>query len=147
MNSLFICSIFLTVLVASGFCKKILVCQEETDIRVECRLEPRQNQINNYEFSISKNNKEAIINTNVTGITADVTFKDKTRVEPLQPFGFKLTLSNFPITENTTFICKTSNLVDSVFIQKGKMETCSAISVFLQSCPWLLPLLVCFHAV
>ncbi|KAJ8342453.1 hypothetical protein SKAU_G00323810 [Synaphobranchus kaupii] len=146
-NTLFISSIFLVVLVTPGFCQTTTVCKEEDeDIRVDCNIPPKANQINSYEFSITVRNKETVINSNVTGITADQTFKNITRVESLDSLkGYRLRLSNYPITDNTTFICKASGKGANVFVEKGKMIPCSAISLFLQSCPWLWSLLLFLH--
>ncbi|KAG9341478.1 hypothetical protein JZ751_019288 [Albula glossodonta] len=141
ITSLFISSVVLAAFLAPGLCQTIKVCREEDgEVRVDCLIQPKPNTINTFEFSMFKGGKETVIITNVTGITADQSYKGKTRVEQLEPHGYRLTLVDVPVNENTTFTCKSSGMTDSVPL-KGQMETCSAISLFLQSCPWLLSLL------
>ncbi|KAG5844609.1 hypothetical protein ANANG_G00164310 [Anguilla anguilla] len=145
-NTLFISSIFLVVLVIPGFSQKVTVCKEEDgDVRVDCLIAPKQNQINSYEFSITKGSKEVVINTNVTGKTADPKFKDTTQVDSLDLQGYRLRMRKYQMDENTTFICKATQTTESVMVVKGKMLECSAISLFLHSCPWLVASLLLLH--
>ncbi|KPP57668.1 hypothetical protein Z043_124586 [Scleropages formosus] len=135
------------VLVGPGLCDTITVCQEEDkDIRVDCKIESKPNQINNYVFSISKARNEIIINTNSTTEMADRNFNYKSTVVQLGKDGYRLRLENYVVSENTTFICKTRNKTINRFVEKGKMVTCSTISVFLHSCPWLLLLPLSVYA-
>ncbi|XDV38732.1 hypothetical protein PO909_008079 [Leuciscus waleckii] len=100
----------------------IAVCQEENnDLRVDCLLEPKPNWHTDYEFSMSKGQKETIISTNISGIMP----------EP------KLTIMSFTITENTTFICKVTKIQKTLFVELESIQPCSAISVFLLGYPWL----------
>ncbi|XP_022531719.2 thy-1 membrane glycoprotein [Astyanax mexicanus] len=119
------------------------VCQEEdNDLRVTCPLRPTPDYHTQYEFSMSRGSKEIIINTNVSGTMPEPTFRHNTYVEELQPYGFKLTMMRFTLTENTTFMCKVSKEEKRVFVDLDSLQPCSAISLFLQSYPWLLTLLL-----
>ncbi len=149
----------------------ITVCQEEdNDLRVDCLLEPRPNYHTDYEFSMSKGQKEIIINTNISGIMPEPKFRHNTFVTELEPYGFRLTIMSFTVTENTTLICKVTKVQKNLFVELGKaavlwhyvklnkyflcltltlsllpdsIEPCSAISVFLLGYPWLNLLFLC----
>ncbi|KAI5096577.1 hypothetical protein C0J45_13471 [Silurus meridionalis] len=121
------------------------VCQEEdNDLRVTCPLRPKPNYHTEFEFSMSKGKREIIINTNVSGTMPEPSFRHNTYVEQLEPYGFKLTMMRFTITENTTFMCKVTQDDKRLFVDVDALQPCSAISVFLQSYPWLLSLLLPF---
>ncbi|XP_066502764.1 thy-1 membrane glycoprotein-like [Hoplias malabaricus] len=122
---------------------EMTVCQEENkDLKVTCPLRPKASYHTHYEFSMSKGSKEIIINTNVSGTMPEPRFRHNTHVNMMKPYGFILTMLSFTLTENTTFMCKVSNEEKRVFIELESLQPCSAISVFLQSCPWLLTLLL-----
>lgn len=97
------------------------VCQEEdNDLRVDCLLEPKHNYHTDYEFSMSKGQKEIIINTNISGIMPEPKFRHNTFVTELEPYGFRLTIMSFTVTENTTFICKVTKIQKTLFVELGK---------------------------
>lgn len=99
----------------------ITVCQEEdNDLRVDCLLEPRPNYHTDYEFSMSKGQKEIIINTNISGIMPEPKFRHNTFVTELEPYGFRLTIMSFTVTENTTLICKVTKVQKNLFVELGK---------------------------
>ncbi|KAF7697062.1 hypothetical protein HF521_005480 [Silurus meridionalis] len=124
---------------------KMTVCQEEdNDLRVTCPLRPKPNYHTEFEFSMSKGKREIIINTNVSGTMPEPSFRHNTYVEQLEPYGFKLTMMRFTITENTTFMCKVTQDDKRLFVDVDALQPCSAISVLLQSYPWLLSLLLPF---
>ncbi|TSQ12720.1 hypothetical protein Baya_10800 [Bagarius yarrelli] len=119
------------------------VCQEEdNDLRVTCPLRPKSSYHTEFEFSMSKGRREVIINTNVSGTMPDPSFRHNTYVEELEPYGFKLTMMRFTLTENTTFICKVTQEDKRLFVDVDALQPCCAISVFLHSYPWLLSLLL-----
>ncbi|KAK6317635.1 hypothetical protein J4Q44_G00130350 [Coregonus suidteri] len=127
-------------------CELVSVCEEEDgDLRVDCHVEPRANQINSYEFSVSTGTVETVVNTNVSGSAPDVRYRDRSYVEPLEPYGYRLTLNaDTHILANThkTFICKISKNIASVIIEKNDLLPCSADSVLVRGCCWLLGLLL-----
>ncbi|KAI5622475.1 hypothetical protein C0J50_18076 [Silurus asotus] len=97
------------------------VCQEEdNDLRVTCPLRPKPNYHTEFEFSMSKGKREIIINTNVSGTMPEPSFRHNTYVEELEPYGFKLTMMRFTITENTTFMCKVSQEDKRLFVDMGR---------------------------
>uniref|UniRef100_A0AAY5KG14 Immunoglobulin subtype domain-containing protein n=1 Tax=Esox lucius TaxID=8010 RepID=A0AAY5KG14_ESOLU len=148
VTSLLICGVLLgvgCVIVHS----ELSVCEEEDgDLRIDCHLEPRANQINSYEFSLSTGTVETVINTNVSGSSPDVHYRDRSYVEHLDPHGYRLRLSagthtvthinNHP---ETTFICKISKKIASQIIQKGGLLPCSAERLLVRTCCCLLSLL------
>ncbi|XP_056587842.1 thy-1 membrane glycoprotein-like [Triplophysa dalaica] len=140
-NSMFLWIVFLEVLIGAVLCQDeiiITVCQEEdTDLRVNCLLEPKANYHTDFEFSMSKGNKEIIINTNISGIMPDPKFRHNTFVTEIEPYGFRLTMMGFTISENTTFICKVTKSQKTLFVELDTIEPCSAISVFLLGYPWI----------
>lgn len=100
----------------------ISVClEEDEDLRVDCRIEPKLNKISSYEFSWSSGTKEALINTNVSGSAAEAQFRDKSEVVELDPHGYRMTLKGFTNTlpHNTTYMCKISGQVESIKVEKG----------------------------
>ncbi|XP_005805875.1 thy-1 membrane glycoprotein-like [Xiphophorus maculatus] len=128
----------------------ISVClEEDEDLRVDCRIEPKPNKISSYEFSWSSGTKEALINTNVSGSAAEAQFRDKSEVVELDPHGYRMTLKGFTNTlpHNTTYMCKISGQVESIKVEKEHLQPCSAVSLFLKSSwSWIVPLLiVLFH--
>ncbi|TRY99630.1 hypothetical protein DNTS_004822 [Danionella cerebrum] len=128
----------MTPVMCQGEESAITVCQEEDeDLRVDCLLEAKPNYHKDYEFSMSKGQKEIIINTNISGIMPEPRFRHNTFVTELEPYGFRLTLMSFTITENTTFICKVTRIQESLYVELGSVEPCSAISVFLLGHAWL----------
>uniref|UniRef100_A0AAY4BLV8 Thy-1 membrane glycoprotein n=1 Tax=Denticeps clupeoides TaxID=299321 RepID=A0AAY4BLV8_9TELE len=119
-------SVLFTVSVSPLLSDKITVCQEEdNDLRVDCQLEPNPHPLRiEYEFSMSTGSKETIINTNVSGITADVQFRqNKAYAEQLDQYLIRLTVKDFTLSENTTFMCKISADVESVFVEHGKSNS------------------------
>ncbi|XP_027886704.1 thy-1 membrane glycoprotein [Xiphophorus couchianus] len=128
----------------------ISVClEEDEDLRVDCRIEPKPNKISSYEFSWSSGTKEALINTNVSGSAAEAQFRDKSEVVELDPQGYRMTLKGFTNTlpHNTTYMCKISGQVESIKVEKEQLQPCSAVSLFLKSSwSWIVPLLIfLFH--
>lgn len=149
----------------------ISVClEEDEDLRVDCRIEPKPNKINSYEFSWSSGAREALINTNVSGSAAEAQFRDKSEVVELEPHGYRMTLKGFTNTlpHNTTYMCKITGQVESINVEKGgwfsylrmcglalkatlilfrspaeQLQPCSAVSLFLKSSwSWIVPLLI-----
>ncbi|KAK3523520.1 hypothetical protein QTP70_001888 [Hemibagrus guttatus] len=97
--------------------EEMTVCQEEdNDLRVTCPLRPKPDYHTEFEFSMSKGTREVIINTNVSGTVPDSSFRHNTYVEELEPYGFKLTMMRFTLTENTTFICKVTQEDKRLFV-------------------------------
>uniref|UniRef100_A0A3Q2PRF1 Thy-1 membrane glycoprotein-like n=1 Tax=Fundulus heteroclitus TaxID=8078 RepID=A0A3Q2PRF1_FUNHE len=122
LTSLFLCGA-LGVLVIPARSELISVClEEDNDLRVDCRIEPKPNKINSYEFSWSSGTKESLINTNVSGSAAEAQFRDKSEVVELEPHGYRMTLKGFTETlpHNTTYMCKISGQVESVLVEKGR---------------------------
>uniref|UniRef100_A0A3B3T5I3 Immunoglobulin V-set domain-containing protein n=1 Tax=Paramormyrops kingsleyae TaxID=1676925 RepID=A0A3B3T5I3_9TELE len=150
MTTLLKCAVFIVVLLTPGLCKYIIVCQEEDeDIRVDCNIESKANQLPTYTFIMSSGKKEHIINTNSTTEKVADNFKDKSTVEQLPTGGFRLTMSGYQPTENTTFTCRsnTGTNPDHMVVEKGKMLPCSTISVYLHSSSWLFYLLLTFYSI
>lgn len=114
---------------------KMVACQEENnDMRVLCLLQPKANYHTDFEFSMVKDKREIIINTNVSGMMPDPTFRHNSYVEELKPYGFRLTIMRFTITENTTFFCKVSREQKTLFVESGKqlldiVVTCECLCV------------------
>ncbi|XP_073791447.1 uncharacterized protein isoform X2 [Danio rerio] len=140
--SMFMWILVLGVLMTPALCQDdesiMTVCQEEdNDLRVDCPLEPKHSFHTDFEFSMSKGQKEIIINTNISGIMPEPRFRHNTFVTELEPYGFRLTIMSFTIAENTTFICKVTKVQRTLFVELGSIEPCSAISVFLLGYPWL----------
>lgn len=103
-------------------CNLITVCiEDDGDLRVDCLIEPKPNKINSYEFSWSSGTKESLINTNVSGSSAENQFKDKSTVEELEPHGYRMTLSDFTgkLPHNTTYMCKITGGIARVTMQAG----------------------------
>uniref|UniRef100_A0A8C7KJP8 Uncharacterized protein n=1 Tax=Oncorhynchus kisutch TaxID=8019 RepID=A0A8C7KJP8_ONCKI len=112
-------------------------------------LSARANQINSYEFSVSTGTVETVVNTNVSGSSPDVRYRDHSYVEQLEPYGYRLTLNADTHTHtltnthtHTTFICKISKNIASIIIEKNDLLPCSADRVLVQSCCWLLGVLL-----
>lgn len=100
--------------------EEMAVCQEEdNDLRVTCPLRPEPNYRTDYEFSMTSGSKQIIINTNVSGTMPQHGFRHNTYVVDLQPYGFKLILMRFPLTENTTFMCKVTKEKKTLFVNIG----------------------------
>lgn len=147
-TSLLIFTLILEVSIASDESEKITVCQEEdNDLRVDCQLDPTPSTMRvEYEFSMATGGKETIINTNVSGIMADDKFRrDKAYPELLETDTIRLTITDFDLTENTTFMCKISGRLESIFIEPDQIVPCSAISITLQNSLLMLSLLLPLH--
>lgn len=127
----------------------ISVCvEDDNELRVDCLIEPKANKINSYEFSWSTGTKESLINTNVSGSSAENKFKDKSSVVELEPHGYRMTLTDFTDTlpHNTTYMCKISGEVASINVEREQLVPCSAVSMFLKSsCSWIVCLLLIFY--
>ncbi|CAB1433086.1 unnamed protein product [Pleuronectes platessa] len=111
-------------------------------------IQLKSNKYNSYEFSWSPGTKESVINTNVSGSSADSVFKDKSYVQELEPRGYRLTLSGFTDTlpHNTTYICKISGENANINVEADQLLPCSAVSVFVKrSCSWIACLLLFYH--
>uniref|UniRef100_A0A672GFR2 Ig-like domain-containing protein n=1 Tax=Salarias fasciatus TaxID=181472 RepID=A0A672GFR2_SALFA len=137
------------VLLVSAQSDKITVClEDDNDLRVDCLIKPKPNQIDSYEFSWASGNKEVLINTNVSGSSADNQFKEKSYVEELKPHGYRMTLKGFTDTlpHNTTYLCKISGSGASENVEKNKLVPCSAVSVLLRtSWSWILCVILFFY--
>ncbi|XP_063342289.1 thy-1 membrane glycoprotein-like [Pelmatolapia mariae] len=127
----------------------ITVCvEEDEELRVDCLIEPKPNKINTYQFSWSIGPRQETINTNVSGDSANKEFKDKSRVEELEPVGYRMTLSDFrdKLSDNTTFLCKISGQGANISVQKDNILSCSAVSLLLKnSWSWMVCLLLFFY--
>lgn len=145
MNTLLFCGVLGVVLIPAQS-DLISVCiEDDRDLRVDCRVEPKPSRINSYEFSWSSGNKEAVINTNVSGAASEARFRDKSYVEVLEPHGYRLTLTGFTETlpHNTTYMCKISGNSATITIERDRLLPCSAVSVILKtSFIWVIGLLV-----
>ena len=98
------------------------VCAEEDDdLRVDCLLETKPSMINSYEFSMSSGTKETLVNTNVSGSIVATPFRDRSYVEELEPHGYRMTMTGYvpKFPANTTFMCKVTKNVASVYVEKG----------------------------
>ncbi|XP_016332765.1 uncharacterized protein LOC107681113 isoform X1 [Sinocyclocheilus anshuiensis] len=146
INSLFGWILALGVLMIPVLCQDeesvITVCQEEdNDLRVDCLLEPRHNYHTDYEFSMSKGQKEIIINTNISGIMPEPKFRHNTFVTELEPYGFRLTIMSFTVTENTTFICKVTKIQKTLSVELASSPALPSVCfcwVILGSIFWFL---------
>ncbi len=99
----------------------ITVCQEEdNDLRVDCLLEPRPKLPHRLWVLHVQRPKEIIINTNISGIMPEPKFRHNTFVTELEPYGFRLTIMSFTVTENTTLICKVTKVQKNLFVELGK---------------------------
>ncbi|XP_076024876.1 uncharacterized protein LOC143014754 [Genypterus blacodes] len=148
LKSLFVCGI-LGVLLIPAHCDQISVCvEEDNDLRVDCRTELKPSKLNSYEFSWSSGPKESLINTNVSGSSVETRFIDKSHVEELEPHGYRMVLKGFTdkLPHNTTYICKISGVVATVYMEKAQLLPCAAVSVFLmRSCSWIVSLLLLIY--
>lgn len=116
------CLCFYPALLIPGRSELISVCYEEDeDLRVDCRIEPKSNKINSFQFSWSSGTKQSVINTNVSGAAAEAQFRDKSEVVELDPHGYRMTLKDFKNTlpHNTTYICDVSGQIESIIVEKG----------------------------
>lgn len=112
--------LYIPVLLIPAKCDTISVCLEpDKDLRVDCTT--NASKINTYEFSWKSENKELVINTNVSGASVEERFKDKSNVEELKSGHYRMILSNFidKLQHNSTFICKLSGKTASVTVEKG----------------------------
>ncbi|KAK5858484.1 hypothetical protein PBY51_002619 [Eleginops maclovinus] len=146
LKSLFVFGV-LGVLLIPAQCDRISVCvEDDNDLRVDCLIPPKPNKIATYEFSWSIGSKESLINTNVSGLSVDGQFKDKSYVEELDPQGYRMTLTGFTdnLPHNTTYMCKMSSEVASINVEREQLVPCSAM--FLKSsCSWIVCLLLFFY--
>lgn len=125
---------FTTVLLIPAKCDQISVCvEDDNDLRVDCLVNPKPDQINSYEFSWSSGTKESLINTNVSGSAAEGQFKEKSYVEELDPHGYRLTLSGFTdkLPHNTTYMCKISGASARINVEKGRWIDCVCVCVWM----------------
>ncbi|XP_076129991.1 uncharacterized protein LOC143111626 [Alosa pseudoharengus] len=135
--------IILGVFVGPVLSEKITVCQEEdNDLRVDCPVDPTPNQVRmEYEFSMATGGKETLINTNVSGVMADDKFRRDQAYAELLDDILRLTIKDFILSENTTFMCKISGHLESVNIEPDQLVPCSALSAFLSNGALMLSLL------
>lgn len=148
LKSLFVYGV-LGVMLITVKSEWITVCVEEDgELRVDCQIEPKSNRINSYEFALSIGKRQLIINTNVSGGSAEEQFKGKSRVEELDPHGYRMAMTSFReyLSDDTIFLCKISGESDSVSVQKDNLPTCSAVSLLLKSSwSWMVCLLLFFY--
>ncbi|XP_031586521.2 thy-1 membrane glycoprotein [Oreochromis aureus] len=127
------------------------VCMEEDEeLRVDCLIENKPNIINTYQFSWSIGVRQEIINTNVSSgpATHRSLLINKSRVEELEPVGYRMTLSDFrdKLSDNTTFLCNISGQDANISVQKDNILSCSAVSLLLKnSWSWMVCLLLFFY--
>lgn len=110
------------VLLAPAKCDNIIVCTEEDgDLRVDCQINSQRSGTDSYEFSWSIGKKQLVINTNVSGSTADSQYIGKSEVTYENP-GYRMTLKGFSdnISPNTTFFCKVSENSARISLGKGR---------------------------
>ncbi|XP_061902116.1 thy-1 membrane glycoprotein-like [Entelurus aequoreus] len=146
LPSVFVCGV-LAALLTPARCELIEVCIEDDDnLRVDCRVKAKANQISSYEFSWSSGSKESLINANVSGLPAESQFRGKSEVTELEPHGYRMTLKGFTDTlpHNTTYLCKITGAGASVTVEKDQLVRCCAVSLILQNC-WSVGLLLFFH--
>ncbi|KAM8835123.1 uncharacterized protein ACB058_016558 [Synchiropus picturatus] len=135
LKSILVCGLLGALLIPAE-CDLITVCVEDDgDLRVDCLVGSKSSQITSYEFSWSLGSKEHLINTNVSGSSAEATFADKSYVTELEPHGFRLTLQGFTdsLPHNTTYMCKNTGKLATVNVERDQLLQCSAVSWFTQS--------------
>ncbi|KAG7217272.1 hypothetical protein INR49_027816 [Caranx melampygus] len=149
LKSLFVYGVLGVLLIPAQCNDKITVCiEDDKDLRVDCLIEPKPNKINSFEFSWSSGTKESLINTNVSGSSAESQFKDKSTVEELESGGYRMTLSGFTdkLPHNTTYMCTITGEVARINMEADQLEPCSAVSLFLKSsCSWIVCLLLTLY--
>ncbi|XP_074529174.1 uncharacterized protein LOC141792218 [Halichoeres trimaculatus] len=137
----------LGVLLIPAQCDLISVClEDDEDLRIDCRVEPKPSKINSYEFSWTVGTKQFLINTNVSGLAAESQFKES-YVEELQPYGYRMILPDYidKLPHNTTYLCKVSGEGAHITVEKEQLAPCSAVSLFLKSsCSWVICVLLFF---
>nr|XP_020454325.1 thy-1 membrane glycoprotein [Monopterus albus] len=129
-------------------CDQISVCVNDTDLRVDCRIPPTPNKISSYHFSLATEGKEFVINTNVSGSSAETRFQGKSYVVELEPKGYRMILEDFKdkLKGSTTYMCKINAQTASVSVEKEKLVKCSAVSLLVKSsCSWIFCLLIFFY--
>uniref|UniRef100_A0A669EB83 Ig-like domain-containing protein n=2 Tax=Oreochromis niloticus TaxID=8128 RepID=A0A669EB83_ORENI len=124
LKSLFVYGV-LGVMLIPVKSQRMTVCMEEDEeLRVDCLIENKPNIINTYQFSWSIGARQEIINTNVSSgpATQRSPLRNKSRVEELEPVGYRMTLSDFrdKLSDNTTFLCNISGQDANISVQKGK---------------------------
>uniref|UniRef100_A0A3Q3MJP4 Ig-like domain-containing protein n=1 Tax=Labrus bergylta TaxID=56723 RepID=A0A3Q3MJP4_9LABR len=149
LKSLFLYGVLgVIVLLIPAQCQQISVCvEDDNDLRVDCRVPPKPNKINSYEFSWSIGTKESLINTNVSGSSAEGQVKGS-YVEELEPHGYRMTLPGFidKLPYNTTYMCQVSGIGDRITVEREQLAPCSAVSMFLKSsCSLIICLLLSFY--
>ncbi|KAM6983788.1 uncharacterized protein LKV04_011682 [Tautogolabrus adspersus] len=149
LKSLFLYGVLgVIVLLIPAQCELITVCvEDDNDLRVDCRIPPKPNKINSYEFSWSSGTKETVIKTNVSGSSAEGQFTES-YVEELEPLGYRMTLPGFidKIPYNTTYMCRVSGTAANINVEREQLAPCSAVSVFLKSsCSLIICLLLFFY--
>ncbi|CAG00505.1 unnamed protein product [Tetraodon nigroviridis] len=139
----------LGVLLIPAKCEKISVCTSDNkDLRVDCLVEPKPNKVNDYQFSWSSGDKEIVLSTNVSGSSPDKNLKTQSTIKELKPHGYRMILPNFTneLPQNVTFLCALSGNTVRIAVEKDKLPTCSAVSVFLRSpTSWIICLLLSFY--
>lgn len=95
--------------------------KEDKDLQVDCVINSKSNQINDYEFSWSSGTKQVIIKTNVSGSVADSQFKGKKSYVTELPTGYSLTLEDAKdkLPHNATYFCRVSGEPATVTLLKG----------------------------
>ncbi|KAL3042866.1 hypothetical protein OYC64_020728 [Pagothenia borchgrevinki] len=144
LKSLFVFGV-LGVLLIPAQCDRISVCVDDVYIRVDCLIPPKPNTIANYRFSWSTGTKEYIINTNVSGLSPDKQFKDKSFVQELDPQGYRMTLTGYTDKhQTTTYMCNMCGETASIIVDQEQLVQCSAM--FLKSAgSWIVCLLLFFY--
>lgn len=110
------------VLLAPAKCENITVCiEDDGDLRVDCQINSQRSGIDSYQFSWSPGKKQLVINTNVSGSSADNQFKGKSEVTYENP-GYRMTLKGFTenLSQNTTFFCQVSEVSARISLGKGR---------------------------
>ncbi|XP_019402620.1 PREDICTED: thy-1 membrane glycoprotein isoform X1 [Crocodylus porosus] len=148
MNPTLSIAVLLAVLQAAQ-CQTIRdlsACLLGQSLRVDCHFENKTSNPLTYEFSITRDTRKRVINSNMN--IPESTYRSRSNVA-LHRNLIHLFLSSFTTSDEGVYICElkatndyTDHQIKNITVIKDKLEKCAGISLLIQNTSWLLLLLL-----
>ncbi|KAM9113860.1 thy-1 membrane glycoprotein [Pangshura tecta] len=148
MNPTISIAVILTVLQVTHCqrIKELSACLLGQNLRVDCRYENKTSNFLNYDFSMFKENRKRVIQSNLN--VPENSLKARSNIT-LSKDMVCLQLFEFTNADEGIYICElkitgdyTGNQIRNITVIKDKLEKCAGISLLIQNTSWVLLLLL-----
>ncbi|XP_039352804.1 thy-1 membrane glycoprotein [Mauremys reevesii] len=148
MNPTISIAVILTVLQVTHCqrIKELSACLLGQNLRVDCRYENKTSNFLSYDFSMFKENRKRVIQSNLN--VPENSLKLRSNITMSKDMVC-LQLFDFTTADEGLYFCElkitndyTGNQIRNITVIKDKLEKCAGISLLIQNTSWVLLLLL-----